>query len=336
MITEAIIKLSKKEDLSAELLRKSFIDIIEGIASEAQIAAFLMGLSMKGETEEEILESVRLFREYAIKIRAPENAIDIVGTGGDHSGTFNVSTATTFVVAAAGVPVAKHGNRSASSQCGCIDVLEELGINVNMTPERAEKALFECGVTVLFAPLYHPAMKRVAPVRRELKIRTMFNILGPMLNPAQVKRQLLGVFSKQYMDTIAKVLMKLGSEDIMVVHSEDGLDEITVTEKTHIVRAKNSEVSSTFICPEDLGIKRALLKDIKSVDRKNSAEIFLSVLKGEKTPCLDMVLMNASGALQVAGIARDFKEGIEIAKESIYSGRAYRKFEEFKTFSNLN
>lgn len=336
MITEAIIKLSKKEDLSAELLRKSFIDIIEGRASEAQIAAFLMGLSMKGETEEEILESVRLFREYAIKIRAPENAIDIVGTGGDHSGTFNVSTATTFVVAAAGVPVAKHGNRSASSQCGCIDVLEELGINVNMTPERAEKALFECGVTVLFAPLYHPAMKRVAPVRRELKIRTMFNILGPMLNPAQVKRQLLGVFSKQYMDTIAKVLMKLGSEDIMVVHSEDGLDEITVTEKTHIVRAKNSEVSSTFICPEDLGIKRALLKDIKSVDRKNSAEIFLSVLKGEKTPCLDMVLMNASGALQVAGIARDFKEGIEIAKESIYSGRAYRKFEEFKTFSNLN
>ncbi len=223
---------------------------------------------MKGETEEEILESVRLFREYAIKIRAPENAIDIVGTGGDHSGTFNVSTATTFVVAAAGVPVAKHGNRSASSQCGCIDVLEELGINVNMTPERAEKALFECGVTVLFAPLYHPAMKRVAPVRKELKIRTMFNILGPMLNPAQVKRQLLGVFSKQYMDTIAKVLMKLGSEDIMVVHSEDGLDEITVTEKTHIVRAKDSEVSSTFICPEDLGIKRALLKDIKSVDRK--------------------------------------------------------------------
>ncbi|GAQ95689.1 anthranilate phosphoribosyltransferase [Thermodesulfovibrio aggregans] len=336
MITEAIIKLSKKEDLSAELLRKSFIDIIEGRASEAQIAAFLMGLSMKGETEEEILESVRLFREYAIKIRAPENAIDIVGTGGDHSGTFNVSTATTFVVAAAGVPVAKHGNRSASSQCGCIDVLEELGINVNMTPERAEKALFECGVTVLFAPLYHPAMKRVAPVRKELKIRTMFNILGPMLNPAQVKRQLLGVFSKQYMDTIAKVLMKLGSEDIMVVHSEDGLDEITVTEKTHIVRAKDSEVSSTFICPEDLGIKRALLKDIKSVDRKNSAEIFLSVLKGEKTPCLDMVLMNASGALQVAGIARDFKEGIEIAKESIYSGRAYRKFEEFKAFSNLN
>ncbi len=336
MITDAIVKLNKKENLEPELLRESFIEIIEGKASEAQIAAFLMGLSMKGETEEEILEAVKLFREYAIKIKAPENAIDIVGTGGDHSGTFNVSTVTSFVVAGAGVPVAKHGNRSASSQCGCIDVLEELGINVNMNPETAEKCLFECGITVLFAPLYHPAMKRVAPVRRELKIRTMFNILGPMLNPAQVKRQLLGVFSRQYMDTIAKVLQKLGSEDVMIVHSEDGLDEITVTGKTYIIRAKNREVKSAIISPEDIGLKRASLQDIKSGNKKQSAEIFLSILKGEKSPCLDMVLMNASGALQVAGLASDFKEGIETARESIYSGRAYRKFEEFKKFSNLN
>ncbi|MGB9710843.1 MAG: anthranilate phosphoribosyltransferase [Thermodesulfovibrio sp.] len=336
MIAEAILRLSKKENLEPELLRESFIEIIEGKASEAQIAAFLMGLSIKGETEEEILEAVKLFREYAIKIKAPENTIDIVGTGGDHSGTFNVSTATSFVVAAAGVPVAKHGNRSASSQCGCIDVLEELGVNVNMPPDTAERCLFECAITVLFAPLYHPAMKRVAPIRRELKIRTMFNILGPMLNPAQVKRQLLGVFSRQYMDTIAKVLQKLGSEDVMIVHSEDGLDEITVTGKTYIVRAKNGEVKSTVICPEEAGLKKASLEDIKSFDKKESAKIFLSVLKGEKSACLDMVLINASGALQLSSFASDFKEGVEIARESIYSGRAYRKFEEFKKFSNLN
>lgn len=336
MITEAILKLSKKENLSEELLRGSFVEIIEGRASEAQIAAFLMGLSMKGETEEEILWAVKLFRDYAIKIKAPEGTIDIVGTGGDRSGTFNVSTVTALVVAACGVPVAKHGNRSASSQCGSIDVLEELGIKVDMPPEVAERCLFECGITVLFAPLYHPAMKRVAPVRKELKIRTMFNILGPMLNPAQVKCQLLGVFAKEYMDCIARVLSKLGSEDVMIVHSEDGLDEISVTGKTYIVRAKNGKIESTFICPEDVGFKRALLKDIKGGDRKENAKIALSILKGEKSPSRDMVLMNAAGALQVAQVVSDFKEGIEIAQEAIDSGRAYSKLEELKKFTNFN
>jgi len=336
MITEAILKLSKKENLQPELLRESFIEIIEGKASEAQIAAFLMGLSMKGETEEEILETVRLFREYAIKIKAPEDAIDIVGTGGDRSGTFNVSTATAFVVAGSGVAVAKHGNRSASSLCGSIDVLEELGVKVDMTPETAERCLFECGITVLFAPLYHPAMKRVAPVRKELKIRTMFNILGPMLNPAQVKRQLLGVFSKEYMDTIARVLQKLGSKDVMIVHSEEGLDEITITGKTYIIRTKNGHFKSITVSPENVGLKRAMLKDIKGGDKKVNAKIILSILKGESSSYRDMVLMNASGALQVAGKASDFKEGIELAKESIDSGRAYGKLEELKKFSNSN
>lgn len=177
MIEEAIYRLSKRENLPEELLKGSFIEIIEEKASPVQISAFLMGLSMKGETEDEILATVKLFRDYAIKIKSPQGTIDIVGTGGDHSGTFNVSTATSFVVAGAGVPVAKHGNRSASSQCGSIDVLEELGIKVDMSPQIAEKCLFECGLTVLFAPLYHPAMKRVVPVRKELKIRTIFNIL---------------------------------------------------------------------------------------------------------------------------------------------------------------
>lgn len=334
MITEAIYRLSKKEDLSEELLRESFIEIIEGKASETQIAGLLMGLSIKGETEDEILTTVKLFREYAIKIKAPEGSIDIVGTGGDYSGTFNVSTATAFVVAGAEVPVAKHGNRSASSQCGSIDVVEELGIKVDISAEVAQKCLFECGMTVLFAPLYHPAMKRVAPVRRELKIRTIFNILGPMLNPAQVKRQLLGVFSKDYMEVISKVLSKLGSEDVMVVHSEDGLDEITITGKTYIVRAKNEEVKNFMISPEEIGLQKRPLKEIKGGDRKENAKILLSVLKGESGPHKDMVLINAAGALQVAGIATDFKEGIEIAKESIDTGKAYKKFEEVKKFTN--
>lgn len=336
MITEAIYRLSKKENLSAEILKESFVEIIEGKASEAQIAGFLMGLSMKGETEEEILTTVKLFREYAIKIKSPEGAIDIVGTGGDRSGTFNVSTATSFVVAGAGIPVAKHGNRSASSQCGSIDVLEELGIKVDITPNIAEKCLFECGMTVLFAPLYHPAMKRVAPVRKELKIRTIFNILGPMLNPAQVKRLLLGVFARQYMDTIARVLSRLGAEDLMVVHSEDGLDEITVTAKTHIVRAKDGQIKTFTVSPEEMGFNKASLKDIQGGDRKENARIILNIFKGEKGPQRDVVLMNAAAALQIAGKASDFKEGIEIAKESIDSGKAYYKLEELKKFTNSN
>jgi len=334
MITEAIYRLSKRENLTAELLRESFIEIIEGKASTAQIAGFLMGLSTKGESEEEILTTVKLFRDYAIKIKAPEGAIDIVGTGGDRSGSFNVSTATSFVVAGAGVPVAKHGNRSASSQCGSIDVLEELGIKVDMTPELAEKCLFECGMTVLFAPLYHPAMKRVAPVRKELKIRTIFNILGPMLNPAGVKRLLLGIFAKEYMDTIARVLLRLGAEDVMVVHSEEGLDEITVTGKTYIVRAKNGEIKSSGISPEEAGLQKASIDEIKGGDKKENARIILDILKGKAGSPRDTVLINASAALQVAGRAKDFKEGIEIAKESIDSGKAYKKLEELKALTN--
>lgn len=336
MITEAIYRLSKKENLPPEILRESFVEIIEGKASEAQIAGFLMGLSMKGETEEEILATVKLFRDYAVKIKSPQGAIDIVGTGGDRSGTFNVSTATSFVVAGTGVPVAKHGNRAASSQCGSIDVLEELGIKVDMTPEVAEKCLFDCGMTVLFAPLYHPAMKRVAPVRKELRIRTVFNIIGPLLNPAQVKRLLLGVFAEQYMNTIAKVLLRLGSEDIMVVHSEDGLDEITVTGKTYIIRAKNGQIKTFSVSPEETGLGKASLKDIQGGDRKENAKIILNILKGERGPQRDMVLLNAAAALQVAGKASNFKEGIEMAKESIDSGKAYYKLEELKKFTNSN
>lgn len=336
MIQEAIYRLSKKENLPEEILRESFIEIIEGKASEAQIAGFLMGLAMKGESEEEILTTVKLFRDYAIKIKSPEGAIDIVGTGGDRSGTFNVSTATTFVVAGAGVPVAKHGNRSASSQCGSIDVLEELGIKVDMTPQCAERCLFECGLTVLFAPLYHPAMKRVVPVRKELKIRTIFNIIGPMLNPAMVKRQLIGVFSKEYMETIAKVLMKLGAEQITVVHSEEGLDEISISSKTFLVTAKDGNLYSTTIMPEDLGLKRSSIDNIKGGDRKENAKIIIDILKGKEGAPRDMVLMNSAVALLIANKVKDYKEGIDVATESIESGNAYKKLEKLKRLSNLN
>ncbi|GAB6183205.1 anthranilate phosphoribosyltransferase [Thermodesulfovibrio hydrogeniphilus] len=334
IIEEAIIKLSKRENLSDEIIRKSFIEIIEGKASDVQISAFLMGLSVKGETEEEITETVRLFREYAVKINAPEGTIDVVGTGGDRSGTFNISTATAFVLAGAGAPVAKHGNRSASSLCGSIDVLEQIGIKVDMKPETAEKCLWECGITVLFAPLYHPAMKRVVPIRKELKIRTIFNILGPMLNPAQVKRLLLGIFSKDYMEVIAKVLLRLGVEDVIVIHSEEGLDEASISGKTYIARAKNGKIDLLTITPEDAGLKRASIEEIKGADKIENAKIILEILKGSEGPKTDIVLLNSALALMVAGKASDLKEGVEIAKESIKSGRAYEKFETLKKLSN--
>lgn len=336
MIEEAIYRLSKRENLSEELLRESFIEIIEEKASPVQISAFLMGLSTKGETEEEILATVKLFREYAIKIKAPEGTIDIVGTGGDRSGTFNVSTATSFVVAAAGVPVAKHGNRSASSQCGSIDVLEELGVKVDMPIHVAERCLFECGITILFAPLYHPAMKRVVPVRKELKIRTIFNILGPMLNPAGVKRLLLGVFSKDYMEIIAKVLMKLGAENLMVVHSEDGLDEISLTGKTYVIRVRDGRIENDTISPEDAGLKRVCLTELKGGDRIQNAEIIVNILKGKEGPAREMVLLNAAAALQIAGKAENLKRGIEMARETLDSGKAYNKLQELKILSNSN
>ncbi|WP_297212484.1 MULTISPECIES: anthranilate phosphoribosyltransferase [Thermodesulfovibrio] len=336
MIEEAIYRLSKRENLSEELLRGSFIEIIEEKASPVQISAFLMGLSTKGETEEEILSTVKLFREYAIKIKSPEGTIDIVGTGGDRSGTFNVSTATSFVVAGAGVPVAKHGNRSASSQCGSIDVLEELGVKVDMPIHVAERCLFECGITVLFAPLYHPAMKRVVPVRKELKIRTIFNILGPMLNPAGVKRLLLGVFSKNYMEIIAKVLMKLGAENLMVVHSEDGLDEISLTGKTYVVRVRDGRIENDTISPEDAGLKRVCLTELKGGDKRQNAEIIVNILKGKEGPAREMVLLNAAAALQIAGKAENLQKGIEIARETVDSGKAYNKLQELKILSNSN
>ncbi|MEJ5228021.1 anthranilate phosphoribosyltransferase [Thermodesulfovibrio sp.] len=336
MIEEAIYRLSKRENLSEELLRGSFIEIIEEKASPVQISAFLMGLSTKGETEEEILATVKLFREYAIKIKSPEGTIDIVGTGGDRSGTFNVSTATSFVVAGAGVPVAKHGNRSASSQCGSIDVLEELGVKVDMPIHVAERCLFECGITVLFAPLYHPAMKRVVPVRKELKIRTIFNILGPMLNPAGVKRLLLGVFSKNYMEIIAKVLMKLGAENLMVVHSEDGLDEISLTGKTYVVRVRDGRIENDTISPEDAGLKRVCLTELQGGDKRQNAEIIVNILKGKEGPAREMVLLNAAAALQIAGKAENLKRGIEMARETVDSGKAYNKLQELKILSNSN
>lgn len=336
MITEAIQNLSKKKNLSHETIEKSFVEIIEGRASDAQIAAFLMGLSMKGETEEEILATVKVFRDYAIKIKCPPGTIDIVGTGGDMANTFNVSTATSFVVAGAGVPVAKHGNRSASSQCGSIDVLEELGIKVDMTPQVAERCLFDCGLTVLFAPIYHPAMKRVVPVRKELKIRTIFNILGPLLNPALVKRQLIGVFSKEYMEVIAKVLSNLGTEDVAVVHSEEGLDEISIGGKTFLLRYKGGQFCSLNLFPETFGLERASIDKIRGGDKRKNAEIIVSMLKGKRDVIRDMVLMNAAVALVIAGKTEDFIEGVEIAKESIDSGKAYGKLLELIRLSKTN
>lgn len=334
MIEEAILKLSKREDLSAETIRESFRDIVDGKASDVQTAAFLMGLTVKGEQEEEIFETAKLFRELSLRINAPTGAIDIVGTGGDKSGTFNISTATSFVVAGAGVPVAKHGNRAASSQCGSIDVLEELGVKVDMSPQQAERVLHECGITVLFAPLYHPAMKRVAQVRRELKIRTIFNILGPMLNPAQVKSLLIGVFAEQYMEVIARVLVRLGVQNLMIVSSSDHLDELSLSSTNKIVYVKNDSIVKEEFDGVSVGLPRIDLSQIKGGDKRRNRDIILSVLRGEKGAPRDTVLLNAAAALQVAKVAKSWQEGIEIAKESIDSGKALSKLNQLIELSN--
>ena len=334
MIKEAINMLVNKISLSEAKMAECMKEIMEGKTTEAQIGAFLTALRIKGETVEEITGAARIMREKATTIKAPEGVLDTCGTGGDMSHTFNISTTTALVVAGAGIPVAKHGNRSVSSQCGSADVLEALGVKIDLSPDKVEKCLFETGFGFLFAPLFHPAMKYAIGPRREMGIRTIFNILGPITNPAGAKRQILGVFADKLTETLAMVLGNLGAVDAMVVHGEDGLDEISISGGTKVSRFKDGEVENFYISPEDFGIRRNKIEYIRGGNKEDNIAITLSILNGEEGPRRDIVLMNSAAALMVAGKTEDFRTGISMAADSIDSGRSLIKFEEVKRVSN--
>lgn len=334
MIKEAINLVVSGINLSEMEMAGCMQEIMEGRATEAQIGALLTGLRMKGETVDEITGAARIMRDKAARIKAPEGVLDTCGTGGDTSHTFNISTTTALVVAAAGVPVAKHGNRAVSSRSGSADLLEALGVKIDLEPAKVEKCLFETGFGFMFAPLFHPAMKYAVGPRRELGIRTVFNILGPLTNPAGAQRQVLGVFSSRLTETLARVLGNLGAVDALVVHGEDGLDEITVTSGTKASRFSAGAVESMYIAPEDFGLQRATLQDMVGGDKDENARLTLRILQGEKGPKRDVVLMNAGAAIMVAGKAQDLRTAFEAAREAIDSGAASRKLEEIRKVSN--
>ena len=334
MIKEAIHILVNNINLSESEMAECMREIMEGRASDAQIGAFLSALSMKGETVEEITGAAKIMREKATTIRAPEGVLDTCGTGGDMSHTFNISTTVAFVVAGTGLPVAKHGNRSVSSRSGSADVLEALGVKIDLPPGKVEQCLFDTGFGFLFAPLFHPAMKYAIGPRREMGIRTIFNILGPLTNPAGAKRQILGVFADSLTERLAMVLGNLGAVHAMVVHGEDGLDEVSVTDKTKVSRWKDSEIDNFSIAPEDFGIWRTTIDHIRGGNKEDNAAITISILKGEKSPKRDIVLMNSALALVVGGKTEDFKDAFSIAADSIDSGMALKKLAEVKRVSN--
>lgn len=334
MIKESINLLVSGINLSESEMAECMKEIMEGRATDAQIGSFLTALRLKGETVEEITGAARIMRDKAATIKAPEGVLDTCGTGGDMSHTFNISTATAIVVSAAGVPVAKHGNRAVSSQAGSADVLESLGIKIDLAPEKVEKCLFETGFGFLFAPLFHPAMKFAIGPRREMGIRTIFNILGPITNPAGAKRQILGVFASKLTEPLAMVLGNLGAEDAMVVHGEDGLDEITITNGTKVSRFSDRKVENMYFSPEDFGLQRGRKEDLVGGDKEQNAGIILNILRGEKGPKRDVVLINSAAALAVSGKTSDLKTAFEIASNAIDAGSALRKLEEIRKVSN--
>ncbi|MBI5198941.1 MAG: anthranilate phosphoribosyltransferase [Nitrospirae bacterium] len=334
MIKEAISILIEKIDLSEKEMSDTMREIMEGKATDAQIGAFLTALRLKGETISEITGAAKVMREKALSIKAPTGTVDTCGTGGDMAHTFNISTTAAIVVAGAGIPVAKHGNRSVSSKSGSADLLQSLGVNIELPLEKIEKSLIEVGFGFLFAPVFHGAMKYALEPRREIGIRTVFNILGPLTNPAGAKYQVLGVYSSDLTETMAKVLGNLGCIHAFVVHGEDGLDEITITGKTKVSELKGGKVENYFIEPADFGIKPGSIEDLLGGEAKENAEITINILEGEKGPKRDIVLLNASAAIVASGKAKDLKEGIAIAERSIDSGAALRKLEEIKNVTS--
>lgn len=325
--TDVLNKLVTKKDLTQKEAMEFLITLMDGKVTPVQAAAILTALRIKGESLDEITGFIKTMRQKMIKIKAPNNAIDVCGTGGDGAGTFNISTTVAIIVASCGVPVVKHGNRAASSKSGSADVLEALGVHIQLTSEQAERVLQKVGMVFLFAPLFHPSMKQVAFVRSELKIRTVFNFLGPFANPAGVKRQLIGVPNKEIAQNLAKVGKRLGYKHLVIVTSEDFLDEVSLSAKTHVFEVKGKKVKKYIIDPEKFGFKRVSKSAFQGGDAAKNATIIHDILSGKKSPKRDIVILNSAVALYVAGKTKSIREGIVLASEVIDNGSAKRVLE---------
>ncbi len=335
MIQTAISKVIEGENLSESEMVDTMNQIMTGGASDAQIGSFITGLRMKGETIEEITGAARVMREKALKVRAlGDNIVDTCGTGGDRSGTFNISTTAAFIAAGAGLTVAKHGNRSVSSRSGSADVLKSLGVNLEVEVERVEECLSEIGIGFLFAPLLHSAMKYAIGPRREIAIRTIFNILGPLTNPAGAHCQVMGVYDENLTEDLANVLKNLGSRHAMVVHGNDGLDEITLSTTSRISELKDGKVTTFEFSPEEHGLTECTTNNLKGGDADENAVITLAILKGKKGAKRGVAVVNAAAAIITGGKAVNFKEGIKLAEESVDSGAALEKLEKLKKLTN--
>jgi anthranilate phosphoribosyltransferase len=318
-----LAKVGNGQSLNIDEAERAFDIMTSGDATPAQMGGFLMALKVRGETAQELAGGARVLRAKVQRVRAPKGAIDIVGTGGDHHGTFNVSSCSALVVAGAGIPVAKHGNRAFTSKSGAADVLSALGINLDLPIETLEKALVEANICFLMAPRHHSAMRNVAGPRVELApSRTIFNLLGPMSNPALVKRQLVGVFDRRWLRPVAEALGQLGLERALVVHGQDGMDELTTTTASWAASLENGRVSEIEIVPEEIGVPRASIEKLKGSDAVHNAEEIKKVLAGERNAFRDIVLLNSAAAIMVAGNARDMKEGAALAVASIDTGKA--------------
>ena len=332
---QAIKAVTEKNDLSADEMTATMRLIMTGEATPAQVGGFLIGLRMKGETIDEIAAAAGVMRELASKVEVDKkHLVDTCGTGGDASGSFNISTASAIVVAAAGGRVAKHGNRSISSKSGSADVLETAGVNLEISPEQVAQCVNEIGVGFMFAPLHHSAMKHAIGPRREMAVRTIFNVLGPLTNPAGAPNQVLGVFSKELVEPLAHVLKRLGSEHVLVVHADDGMDEISIASPTTVAELKDGEVSSYTIRPEDFGMAAASLDQIRATDSAHSLQIIKDVFNNTNGPAKDIVCLNAGAAIYVAGLAPSLAEGVTRAQEVIASGAVADKLDQLIAKTN--
>jgi anthranilate phosphoribosyltransferase len=347
MITDALQCIANhRQSLPREQAREVMAEILAGGATDAQIAAFLVALHMKGETVEEIVGFAEAMREAATALPLAQRSsldvsgterdalVDTCGTGGDASGTFNISTATALVVAGCGVHVAKHGNRSVTSKCGSADVMEALGVNISLPAERVGRCLERVGIAFLYAPAMHSAMKHVQTARRELKLRTVFNLLGPLTNPASASAQVVGVYSEELVEKLAEALSMLGTHRALVVHGNDGLDEITITGPTRVAEVRDGMVRSYEVTPEELGVKRAMLQDISGGDAAQNATSIREILDGKKSARRDVVLLNAAAALVAASRVDHIRDGVPLAEKSLDSGAAKKKLQELVEFTN--
>ncbi|MBL4863707.1 MAG: anthranilate phosphoribosyltransferase [Rhodobiaceae bacterium] len=329
-----IAKVAEGEELSQTDAEAAFDAMMSGDVTSGQIGAFLMALRIRGETVDEITAGARVMRAKATQVQAPEGAIDTCGTGGDASGTYNISTAAAFVVAACGVPVAKHGNKALSSKSGSAEVLEKLEVKLDIPPALIRRCIDEAGIGFMFAPAHHSAMKHVGPTRAEMGTRTIFNLLGPLSNPAGTKFQIVGVFADKWVEPLAHVLKNLGSERVWVVHGSDGLDELTTTGVSHVAELKNGVISTFEVTPEEVGLARANPADLKGGDPEENKVALRRLLDGEENAYRDIVVLNAGAALLVAGKVSTLKEGVQMASEAIASGGAKRALETLVTVSN--